>query len=73
MDPALVLGPVGALALALIMLALFYTGRILPRNTVPREELDAVRALNAAYAEKFSQLTEAVKDLGEVLDRMNHR
>lgn len=64
------LGPGAALALALTMLALFYTGRILPRNTVPREDYEALKAVNASYADKFGALLEGVKVLSAAVDRL---
>lgn len=64
------LGPAAALVLALAMLSLFYTGKILPRNTVPREDYEALRAINATYAERFGQTTDAVKVLSAAVDRL---
>lgn len=68
-DPSALLGPLAALALALVMLALFYTGKVLPRNTVPREDYENLRAVNATYAAGFAQLTEAMKSLTTTVDR----
>lgn len=70
MTVADLLGPGAALALALLMLALFYTGRILPRNAVPREDYDALRAVNAAYADKFGALLDGVRVLSAAIDRL---
>jgi hypothetical protein len=64
------IGPAAALVLALAMLSLFYTGRILPRNAVPREDYEALRAINASYAERFGQQTDAVKTLSAAVDRL---
>jgi hypothetical protein len=67
MTPETLLGPLAALGLALVMLGLFYTGRILPRNTVPREDFEALQAIHASYVENFRLGTEAVKDLAALL------
>lgn len=64
------LGPLAALALALLILSLFYTGRILPRNTVPREDYEALRDVNASYAQKFGEAIEAIKLLGRSIDKL---
>lgn len=64
------IGPVAALVLSLGILFLFYTGRILPRNTVPREDYEALRVIHAAYAERFGQTTDAVKVLSAAVDRL---
>lgn len=53
-------GPVAALALLLLMLGGFMSGRILPRNTVPREDYDGLLAVNANYSVIFGQQTEAI-------------
>ena len=70
MIPPELLGPLGALGLAFLMLGLFYTGRILPRNTVPREDLVALLAINASYADKFGQQTEAILVLGAAVAKL---
>jgi hypothetical protein len=67
-SPELLLGPYAALALALLVLTLFYAGRILSRSTVPREDYDRVLAINATYAEKFSEQTDAVQRLAAALE-----
>jgi hypothetical protein len=64
------LGPGAAFVLSLIMLALFYTGKILPRNTVPREDYDELVGINASYIEKFGLLIDAVKALSASVDRI---
>jgi hypothetical protein len=64
------IGPAAALVLALVMLSLFYSGRILPRNTVPREDYEALRQINASYAEKFGQQTDALKALSAAVDKL---
>lgn len=64
------LGPLAALALALLILSLFYTGRILPRSTVPREDYEALRDVNASYAQKFGEAIEAIKLLGRSIDKL---
>lgn len=67
MTPETLLGPLAALALALLFLGLFYTGRILPRNTVPREDYEALQAVHASYVEKWGQSVEAIRDLSTLL------
>jgi hypothetical protein len=62
MDEVL-LGPLAALGLALVFLTLFYTGKILSRSTVPREDYKALQDVNASYAEGLQTLTKAVDDL----------
>lgn len=57
------LGPLAALALALLVLGLFYTGKILPRNTVPREDYESLRDINASYAEALKTLTKSTDEL----------
>jgi hypothetical protein len=57
------LGPLAALALALLILGLFYKGMILPRNTVRREDFEALQKVNADYAEGLKTLTKSVEDL----------
>ena len=57
------IGPAGALVLALGILALFYTGRILPRNVVPREDYDAIVQIHAAYVEMFGKSVDAIREL----------
>lgn len=62
MDEVLV-GPVAALGLALLVLGLFYTGKILSRSTVPREDFEALKEINASYAAALPVLTAAVNNL----------
>lgn len=57
------LGPVAALALCLLFLGLFYTGKILSRNSVPREDYKQLQDVNASYAEGLRVLTKAVDEL----------
>jgi hypothetical protein len=57
------LGPLAALALALLMLGLFYKGAILPRNTVRREDFEALQEVNKSYAEGLKILTKSIDDL----------
>lgn len=61
--PAEALGPAGALVLALAVLALFYTGRILPRNVVPREDYDKIVEIHANYVAMFGTSVEAIREL----------
>jgi hypothetical protein len=57
------LGPLAALALALIVLGLFQAGKILPRNTVPRESFDKQVEINASLVEGLKAVTTALNDL----------
>lgn len=61
--PSYLLGPLAALALALVGLGLFYTGRILSKNTVPREDYKLLQDVNASYAEALKTLTKSVDEL----------
>lgn len=61
--PPDLLGPAAALALALLFLGLFYTGKILPRNAVPREDYDRLLDINASYAEALKTVTKATDEL----------
>lgn len=60
-------GPVAALALALVVLGLFYTGKIMPRNTVPREDYKALQDVNASYAAGIELQTRALNELVTVV------
>ena len=57
------LGPVAALALALLIIYRFMEGKLLSRNVVPREDFDRVVAINESYAVRFGEQTEVVRDL----------
>lgn len=57
------LGPLSGLAILLVVCGLFYTGKILPRNAVPREDCERLLQINADYAN-------AVKDLNTAMDRL---
>lgn len=57
------LGPLAALALTLLFLSLFYTGKILPRNAVPREDYEKLMGVNASYAEALKTLTRSTDEL----------
>lgn len=61
------LGPLAALALALVVLGLFQAGKILPRSTVPREDYEKLVEINATQAEATRILTTAVNDLVAVV------
>lgn len=62
MDEVL-LGPLGALGFVLVVCGLLYTGKIHPRNMVPREDLDKVLEINGAYAGALKDLTKSVDAL----------
>lgn len=66
MDEAL-LGPAAGLAIALLMLGLFYTGRILSRSTVPREDFKQLQDVNATQAEGLKAVTVAMNELVTVI------
>lgn len=57
------LGPLAALALALVLLGAFYTGRVLSRNAVPREDYDKIVDINATQAEGLKVVTASLNEL----------
>lgn len=57
------LGPLAALALALMGLGLFLAGKILPRNTVPREDYEKLMEVNETQAEGLKTITTALNEL----------
>lgn len=59
----LLYGPYAGLALALLFLGLFYTGKILPRNAVPREDYEEMKRINSDNAAAVNKLTEAMNGL----------
>jgi hypothetical protein len=61
--PDTLLGPLAALSLSLLILGLFYTGKILPRNTVPREDFKQLQDVNATQAEGLRTVTQALNEL----------
>lgn len=63
MIDGILVGPVAGLALAIVMLGLFYTGKIMPRNTVPREDFKAQQDIIATYASALTTLTTSVDAL----------
>lgn len=64
LDPLAIVGAIGAMGtLLLVIFRAFATGAIMPRSVVPREDYEALLALNASYASGFATLTEAVKGL----------
>lgn len=68
LDPLAVIGAIAAMGtLLLFIVRAFASGAIMPRSTVPREDLEALRAVNASFAEKFGQQTEAIRLLTEAL------
>lgn len=61
------LGPAAGLAVALLVLGLFYTGRILPRNAVPREDYKQLQDVNATQADGLRAVTTALNELVTVV------
>lgn len=70
MTPEMLLGPLAALALSLLFNGLFYAGRILSRNTVPREDYDKVLEINASYAKGYASMTESMNGIIKTVDRI---
>lgn len=70
LTPEQLTGPLAALFILLVMLLGFYSGRILPRSTVAREDYEELQAVNTSYATNFATLTQAVKDLATSVDRI---
>lgn len=58
-----VLGPLGAVAVLLILFGLFYTGRILSNKTVPRADYDRVMEINKTLTEGLGAMTTALNEL----------
>ena len=70
-DPAVLIAAIAALAGLLIgVFRLFLTGAFMSRSVVPREDYEALRQINASYAERFGQVIDAVKGLSAVVDRL---
>jgi hypothetical protein len=61
------LGPLGGLALALVIIGLLVRGTIVSKNAVPREDYKALQEVNASYAEGLKTLTKSVDDLVTVV------
>jgi hypothetical protein len=61
------LGPLAALALALVVLGLFQSAKILPRNTVPRESVEKQGEINASLVEGLKSVTTALNVLVAVV------
>lgn len=60
-EPAVLIGAISALGgLLFVIMRLFLTGAILPRNAVTREDYEAVRDINASLVAAIPALTEAV-------------
>lgn len=66
-------GPVAALGLALLIIYQFMAGKLLSRNVVPREDFDRVVGINESYAARFSEQTEAVKQLSATVAAQSQR
>lgn len=63
-EPAVLIAAIAALGgLLVVIVRLFLTGAILPRSAVPREDYDSVVVINASYAGKFGEQTEAIRVL----------
>ena len=70
-DPAVLIAAIAALAGLLIgVFRLFLTGALMSRSVVPREDYEALRQINASYAERFGQVIDAVKGLSAVVARL---
>lgn len=70
-DPAVLIAAIAALGGLLIgVFRLFLTGALMPRSVVPREDYEALRQINASYAERFGQVIDAVKGLSAAVDRV---
>jgi hypothetical protein len=68
-EPAVVIGAIAAMGgLLLLVIRQFMSGTILSRTVVPREDYEAVLAINASYAEKFGEQTAAVGALTIVVN-----
>lgn len=57
-------------ALLLYAVRAVLTGRLLPRDAVPREDYDRQVAIGEAYAAKMTEGTEAVKALAITVERL---
>ena len=57
------LGPLAALGLCLLFIGLFYTGKILSRTVVPREDYEAQKEVIASQAKGLEHVTAALNDL----------
>lgn len=70
-DPLVVVGFIAAMvSLVGAIIRMFMTGAIHPRSTVPREDFDALVAINASYAVGMAARTEAVKGMAEAMKGM---
>ena len=70
LDPLAVVGAIAAMGtLLLFIVRAFLTGAIMPRSVVPREDYEALQAVNASYAAGFATLTEAVNRLADRIPR----
>jgi hypothetical protein len=67
MTTEVLLGPLAGLAICLLILVLFYTGKILPRNTVPREDYEEQKAIIASYSEAVKLQTQSLNELVTVV------
>lgn len=71
LDPLAIIAAITAMgALLIAIVRLFATGAILPRSAVPREDYEALRAINATYPEAIKSLVESVTKLAASVDRI---
>lgn len=61
------LGPLGGLALALVIIGMMVRGILISKNVVPREDYKALQEVNKSYAEGLNTLTKSVDDLVTVV------
>lgn len=68
-DPAILIAFLTALLgiLGLVFRA-FMSGDLHPRSTVPRDDYEALRAINADFPEAVSRVAEAVKKLAATVE-----
>jgi hypothetical protein len=61
------------LALLALILRLFVTGALHPRETVPREDYERVITINEGYAAKFGEQTESIRTLAGTVEKLVDR
>lgn len=70
-DPAIIIAFITAiLALLGLFLRAFASGDLLSKNVVPRDDYEALRAINASYPEAMNKIAEAVRTLAASVDVM---
>jgi hypothetical protein len=74
LDPTIVAAALALLAamggLLMLVFRSFASGSLHPRSTVPREDYEALRAINATYPVAIRSLVRAVKKLAVSVDRI---